>query len=101
MEKTEYNITTLYKTCRYRDMCLRYLGENPAQWINANVTPCPCGKEFFTQILAYARVCEYERLNHVEFASRSYVVTEMTRKRPRKQRDKNRHIPLSQERLAI
>jgi len=97
----EYNSTTLYKTCRYRDVCLRYLGENPKQWIDALVTPCPCGQEFFRQVLSYARVCEYERENRVLFESRSYVVHQMTQKIPCTPRPKRIEIPITQSRLDI
>ncbi len=91
-----------YQFCRYRDLCLRYMGENPSQWIDVNTTPCPCDHTFFRKIEAYARVLECEKDVAVLPCSRYHIVDRITEKPTRRikpPKQERREIPLTQKRL--
>ena len=90
-----------YSTCRSRDLCLRYLQENPAEWADVAVTPCPCSHEFYREVLAYKKVLkdeldfgplDYPRWKQVKWLTQHNRVE---RKKP-----KSRIIPLTQSRLS-
>lgn len=91
-----------YNTCRSRDLCLRYLGENPAEWADATVTPCPCSHEFYREILAYKKVLsdelEHGALNYPRWKQVKWLT--QTNRVDRTKQPKRREIPLSQSRLC-
>ncbi len=92
-----------YAHCRYRDLCLRYMGENPIQWADVTITPCPCDHMFFRKIEAYANVLEYEKDVAVLPCSRYHIVDCIVgtpRRTKKAQRQDRREIPLSQSRLS-
>lgn len=92
-----------YNTCKYRDMCLRYLGEEPIRWADVTSTPCPCNPAFFREVIAYSKVI----LDELENGSLPYthvqLVKFMTEHRiPEKRRKiKVKELPLSQQRLPV
>lgn len=92
----------VYHQCRYRDLCLRYMNENPIQWADVSVTPCPCTPAFFRELMAYTKVLRDER----EFGELPYTrmrlvhwMTENHHAR-KQQKKKQREIPFSQKRLS-
>ena len=91
-----------YNTCKYRDLCLRYLGEEPARWISISSTPCPCNAAYFNEVMAYARVLSNELEGSRLPYTRAQLVRWMTEKPHRARKIKAAtHIPLSQQRLQV
>lgn len=92
-----------FNTCRSRDLCLRYLGENPAEWADSSVTPCPCSHDFYREILAYKRVLadesEYGALDYPRWKQVKWL-TQKNRV-DRSKMKKSRIIPLTQSRLSL
>ena len=101
MENTDFTSSyEQYHQCRYRDLCLRYMGENPIQWADVSVTPCPCTPAFFREVLAYAKVLRDEREYGELPYSHMRLVHWMTERPTVKKARKVREIPLSQMRLS-
>lgn len=90
----------VYTACRTRDLCLRYMGETPALWADAQTTPCPCSKEFYAEVMAYARVIRDEREHGVLPYSHRQMVAWITEKPPKVKKIKRREIPITQARLV-
>ena len=49
-----------YLLCRNRDLCLRMIGENPMEYADVTVTPCPCTREYHRKLMSFARVLDIE-----------------------------------------
>lgn len=91
----------VYHQCRKRDLCLRYMGENPVLWADCDVTPCPCSPGFYREVLAYSKIITDEEINgKLPYSHRRMVswLTERPPKQPR--RIKPREIPVTQRRLT-
>lgn len=102
MEKESFvSSFEVYHQCRYRDICLRYMGENPIQWADVSVTPCPCTPAFFREVMAYAKVIRDEDVYGKLPYTRMRLVHWMTENHySRKKARKVREIPLTQMRLS-
>ena len=92
----------VYNTCKYRDLCLRYLGENPIQWADISSTPCPCNEQYFREVCAYSRIISNEDNGSRLPYSRMQLVRWMTEKEKKGKTVKRRkEITLTQTRLQI
>ena len=80
-----------YATCRYRDLCLRYLGQNPEKFIQIAITPCPCSHSFFRELMRYKSM--EDGLFSQEPFVQMYEEHEVRRKTHRDE------IPITQQRL--
>lgn len=89
-----------YVTCKYRDLCLRFLGENPIQWAQSEVCPCPCTKAFFEQLTAYAAVLRNENEGSRLPYTRMQLVRFMTEREKRHIKKKRKEMPLSQTKVT-
>lgn len=102
MESEEFTSSYgVYTACRMRDLCLRYMGESPVLWADVTVTPCPCSKEFYEQVVAFGTILrhEQERGNPYPYSYRQMVAW-LTEKEQRPKKKKERVIPLTQQRLS-
>lgn len=92
-----------YYSCRSRDMCLRYMGENPAKFADSTVCPCPCTKEFYEEMMMFHRVKHEREI----FGDLPYSVSQevkwrlQDKKRIKALRIKQRNLPITQQRLPI
>jgi len=76
------------------------MGENPALWADATITPCPCSKAFYEEVMAYSRILQAENERGVPFPySHRQMVAWTTEKPPKKAKVKERIIPLTQQRF--
>lgn len=91
-----------YNTCRYRDMCLRFMGENPSRFADVSVCPCPCSKSFYDEMMMYHRVMyEREVLGDLPYTPMQEVRFRLEEKRRMKHIHKKirREQPITQQRL--
>jgi hypothetical protein len=78
------------------------LNENPIQWAQTDVCPCPCNHAYFRQLMNYAKVLRYEEEGSKLPYSRMQLVAFMTENEKRAiRKKKQKEIPLSQERLFV
>lgn len=103
MEKEQLTSSfEVYNTCKFRDLCLRFLGEEPIRWVDVSSTPCPCNATYFKEVMAYARIIYNEEVLGSRLPyTHMQLVRFMTEKEKKGKVARIREIPLNQERLKV
>ena len=77
------------------------MGENPIEFADVNVTPCPCTKEFYDSMKLHSQILkdEAEKGPYPYSHKRILAWRQDERKKAKVSRKKRREIPLTQSRI--